>query len=141
MNLSLFIPSRPFFRCNVYVSFIKKIIKNETFIPGTINIIFVNPRFILHINKKYLFHNYVTDIITFDFSQNKIISGDLYICREKILLNSKEYNTSYKDELNRVIIHGVLHLLKYDDKTMKQRALMREKENYYLNLFLSSNGK
>ncbi|MBQ9887920.1 MAG: rRNA maturation RNase YbeY [Bacteroidales bacterium] len=101
---------------------------------GNINIIFCSDPYILDINKKYLKHNYYTDIITFDYCDGPVLSGDLFISVDTVLANSETYKTDFSDELNRVIIHGVLHLVGYDDQTDEQKAVMRDKEDYYLKI-------
>jgi rRNA maturation RNase YbeY len=106
----------------------------ECFQIGDISIILVDDAEILNINNKYLKHNYYTDIITFDYTKDRTISGDLYISIERVCENAEQYNTKVNDELNRVIIHGLLHLCGYKDKTKKQVSLIRKKENYYLGL-------
>jgi rRNA maturation RNase YbeY len=106
----------------------------ECFQIGEISIILVDDAEILNINNKYLKHNYYTDIITFDYTKDRTISGDLYISIERVCENAEQYNTKVNDELNRVIIHGLLHLCGYKDKTKKQASLIRKKENYYLGL-------
>jgi rRNA maturation RNase YbeY len=106
----------------------------ECFQIGEISIILVDDAEILNINNKYLKHNHYTDIITFDYTKDRTISGDLYISIERVCENAEQYNTKVNDELNRVIIHGLLHLCGYKDKTKKQASLIRKKENYYLGL-------
>lgn len=101
---------------------------------GNINYIFCNDDYLLQINKKHLNHDYYTDIITFDYSENNIISGDIFISTERILENSKAFQTSFKDELHRVMLHGVLHLAGFKDKTPSQIKTMRTQENKYLSL-------
>ena len=101
---------------------------------GNINIIFCSDPYILDINKKYLKHNYYTDIITFDYCDGPVLSGDLFISVDTVLANSETYKTDFSDELNRVIIHGVLQLVGYDDQTDEQKAVMRDKEDYYLKI-------
>ena len=100
-----------------------------------VNYIFVNDRTIGLYNNKYLHHNYPTDIITFDYTQFNFISGDIYISIDTVKFNALKFNTSFPNELNRVIIHGLLHLMGYKDKTVSESKLMRFKENYYLQLF------
>jgi probable rRNA maturation factor len=100
-----------------------------------VNYIFVNDRSIYSMNEKFLHHSYPTDIITFDYSLNKIVSGDIYISIDTVKFNSKKYSVSFQNELNRVMIHGLLHLLGYKDKALPEKKLMRAKENYYLKLF------
>jgi len=97
-----------------------------------LSIIFCNDEYILETNKKYLNHDYYTDIITFDYSEKNYISGDLLISLETVQHNADNYNVTFINELQRVIIHGILHLLGYNDKTEEQKTLMTQKENYYL---------
>ena len=83
---------------------------------------------------KYLQHDYFTDIITFDYCEKNILSGDLFISVDSVRENAFFYNTEFEDELNRVIVHGLLHLIGYDDHTEEDQKIMREKENYYIDL-------
>lgn len=101
---------------------------------GEINYIFCNDQKILEVNKDYLNHDYFTDIITFDYSENPILSGDLYISLDTVFSNSKQFNTSYEEELARVIIHGILHLCGYKDKTETESNKMRKLENESLEI-------
>lgn len=101
---------------------------------GNISIIFCSDNYVLDINQRYLQHDYFTDIITFDYCEGDRLSGDLFISVDSVRENSVEFGTEFKDELNRVIIHGLLHLVGYDDHTEKDIKLMRSKENYYLSL-------
>lgn len=101
---------------------------------GDINIIFCSDNYILDVNMKYLQHDYFTDIITFDYCEGDILSGDLFISIDSVRENSEFYGTDFHEELNRVIVHGVLHLIGYDDHTEKDIAQMRSKENYYLGI-------
>ena len=101
---------------------------------GYISIIFCSDNYVLDINQKYLQHDYFTDIITFDYCEGDRLSGDLFISVDSVRENSVEFGTEFKDELNRVIIHGLLHLVGYDDHTEKDIKLMRSKENDYLSL-------
>ena len=101
---------------------------------GNISIIFCSDNYILDVNQKYLQHDYFTDIITFDYCEGDKLSGDLFISVDSVRENSIEYGTEFSEELNRVIVHGVLHLIGYDDYTEEDIAVMRKKENYYLSL-------
>ena len=101
---------------------------------GDISIIFCSDNYILDINMKYLQHDYFTDIITFDYCEGEKISGDLFISIDSVRENAAFYGTEFEDELNRVMVHGVLHLIGYDDHTQKDIKMMRSKENYYLSL-------
>ena len=102
---------------------------------GNVNIIFCSDNYILDINMKYLQHDYFTDIITFDYCEKNTLSGDLFISVDSVRENALLYGApSFEDELNRVIVHGLLHLIGYDDHSDEQVAVMRQKENYYLEL-------
>jgi probable rRNA maturation factor len=97
---------------------------------------FVDERKILEINNKHLKHNYITDIITFNYSFLKVVSGDIYICIPSVKDNSKIYSENNIDsELLRIILHGLLHLLGYNDITEDDKKIMTKKENYYLKYF------
>ena len=100
---------------------------------GDINYIFCDDPYILNINKQYLQHDYFTDIITFDYSENEKISGDIFISIDTVDKNAKEYNTQ-STELYRVIIHGILHLCGFKDKTTNESNEMRKQEDFCLNL-------
>lgn len=97
-----------------------------------LNFLIVGDKRMIHFNKTYLNHDYSTDIITFDNSENKKISGDIVISIERVKENSKKYKVKLEDELRRVMAHGLLHLLGYDDKNEKEKKRIRKKENYYL---------
>lgn len=104
---------------------------------GEIAYIFCNNERILEVNQQYLNHDYYTDIITFDYSEGKKISGDIFISIETVRSNAEEYNVTFEEELNRIIIHGILHLCGNDDKTPQQRLEMTNKENRALLLLKS----
>lgn len=99
---------------------------------GQVNIIFCSDNYILDINQKYLQHDYFTDIITFDYCEGKNLSGDLFISVDTVRENAMFYGTEFDDELNRVIVHGLLHLIGYDDHSEEDQKTMRSKEDYYL---------
>ncbi len=107
---------------------------SETRKLGDINVIFCSDRYILDVNVKFLGHDYFTDIITFDYCEGNVLSGDLFISVDSVRENALYYETEFEDELNRVLVHGVLHLIGYDDHTDEQTAVMRSKEDYYLSL-------
>jgi rRNA maturation RNase YbeY len=108
------------------------LIENEKKQPGEISVIFCSDEYLLKINEQYLNHNYYTDIVTFDYVENSVISGDLFISLDRIKENSAQFNVAFKEELYRVILHGVLHLVGYKDKTATEKKLMRGKEDFYL---------
>lgn len=114
---------------------LRLVAESEVFTLGNISVIFCSDNYILDINQKYLQHDYFTDIITFDYSEGGRISGDLFISVDSVRENSVEYGTEFEDELHRVIVHGILHLIGYDDHTEDEIKTMRSKEDYYLSLF------
>ncbi len=102
---------------------------------GDVNIIFCSDNYILDVNLKYLQHDYYTDIITFDYCEGKVLSGDLFISIDSVKENAEYYGaSSFEEELNRVIVHGLLHLIGYDDHSEEDQKTMRAKENYYLSM-------
>ena len=110
-------------------------IENEEYKPGTLNIIFTNDDLLVQLNKEYLKHFSLTDIITFDLSDSGgIVEGDIYISIERAKENARAYREPFQREVHRLIIHGVLHLLGYKDKTKAERDEMRAREEYYLSL-------
>jgi probable rRNA maturation factor len=115
---------------------IKQSIKNEGKCPGVINFIFCDDQYLVELNIKYLKKNTLTDIITFpDDLNGQSVGGDLYISFERIKENAVKYKQDESDELLRVMIHGVLHLLGYNDETIKERERMRTREDFYILLF------
>lgn len=101
---------------------------------GDVSYIFCSDEKILEINKAYLQHDYYTDIITFDYTDENIISGDIFISLDTVESNAKEFNTDYLEELHRIIIHGILHLCGINDKGPGEREYMTECENKALSL-------
>jgi probable rRNA maturation factor len=102
---------------------------------GEIAYIFCSDERILEINNQYLSHDYFTDIITFDYCDGIIISGDIFISVDTVLSNSKEFGVSFETELLRILIHGILHLCGQDDKTPELRVEMTEKEDLALKAY------
>ncbi len=116
-------------------NWIKEVIAMEKATLGDLNYIFCTDPYLLNLNKKYLNHNTLTDIITFSNNEDvKLISGDIYISIDRVKENSNHLNIPFDEELHRVIIHGVLHLLGYGDKKPSEIVQMRKKEEAYLSL-------
>lgn len=113
-------------------AWVKAAIGEEGFRGGDINIIFCSDPYLLGVNRQYLQHDYYTDIITFDYCGDGIMSGDLFISVDTVRSNASEYGVMFHVELLRVIIHGIMHLAGYKDKTDKDATKMRERENHYL---------
>ena len=115
-------------------NWLKDTIVNEKKKVGDINYIFCSKQYLKKMNNDYLSKNYETDVISFDFSKDNKISGDIYISSETVKKNSIIFNVDFNNELKRVMVHGLLHLLNYNDKSKQELKIMREKENFYINL-------
>lgn len=114
---------------------IEKCVINEAKMMGDISIIFCSDNYLLEVNKQYLKHDYFTDIITFDYTEGNIVAGDLFLSIDRIKENATALNTGFDQEFLRVVIHGILHLLEYNDKTTREKEVMTEKENFYLSKY------
>lgn len=110
-------------------AWIKEVAKSHGKKTGDISYIFCSDEKILEVNKQYLQHDYYTDIITFDYTEEDVISGDLFISLDTVKTNSEQFKTSYEQELQRTIIHGILHLCGINDKGPGEREVMEENEN------------
>ena len=113
---------------------IKTVCSSESKKLGDIAFIFCSDDYILDVNVKYLGHNYSTDIITFDYCEGDRISGDLFISIDSVRDNAEHFGVDFETELNRVMVHGVLHLIGYDDHNDEDIKMMRAKEDYYINV-------
>ena len=113
---------------------LKGTLENEGFTLGEINYIFCSDNYILKINKDYLNHNYFTDIITFNYNEGKKVNADIFISIDTVKSNANSRKIDFDNELHRVMVHGILHLVGYNDKTSTQQIEMTSKEDYYLNL-------
>ena len=116
-------------------NWVLKVIKAEGFLPGEINYIFCSDSYLLDINLSYLKHDTLTDIVTFDQSEDSgVIEADIFISIDRVEENASELEINFNDELHRVIIHGILHLIGYQDKSDAQKKEMRKKEEACLSL-------
>ena len=118
-----------------YSRWINEVFKSENKRFEEINYIFCNDDYLLEINRQYLNHDYYTDIITFDNSVSSLIMSDIYISVERVKENASDYGVEFLTELNRVMVHGVLHLCGYKDKTETEQQIMTTKENEKLLMF------
>jgi probable rRNA maturation factor len=114
---------------------INKIISDKDKVLDFVNIIFCSDEYLLKINQDYLSHDYYTDIITFPYSETEI-SSDIFISIERVLENAQTNSLPFNEELHRIIFHGILHLVGYDDKSDADKMKMTEMENYYLQTVL-----
>lgn len=110
-------------------------VKNEDCFTGNLSYIFCSDEYLWNMNKQYLGHDYYTDIITFDYVEDKYVSGDMFISYDRIVDNAQKFNVSRETELLRVMIHGVMHLVGYDDQTDEQEAEIHRKEDFYIDVF------
>jgi len=111
-----------------------QVIASENFESGNLDFTFMSDEDLLKINKEHLDHDFYTDIITFEYTEGKMISGDLLISLDRVKENATKLSLNFSDELHRVMVHGVLHLCGYNDKTEAEQVEMRTKEDYYLSL-------
>jgi len=113
---------------------IRKIIKDAGRRAGSVEVIFTSDEKLLEINREFLSHDYMTDIITFDYCEGKIINGEIYISTERVRYNARENRVTLWNEASRVIFHGFLHLCGYADGSQKEKEAMTEREDMYLAL-------
>jgi len=118
-----------------YSDWIARIIRSEGYTDEELDYIFCGDDYLLEMNQRYLNHDTLTDIITFDYTNGKSISGDVFISIDRVLENAEKYEVEFEIELRRVMAHGVLHLMNYKDKTTEEAQLMREKEDEKMKLF------
>jgi len=122
-------------QANNYKDKLLEIVKSEGFELDSINFIFCSDEYLLEINQNFLNHDTFTDIITFDYTENRKLAAEIYISTERISENAKTYKVTFDYELQRVMVHGILHCCGYKDKTDCERKQMRAKENEKLKLF------
>ena len=128
----------PFLKRRVCNNWIKSIIKQHSFNVGDINYIFCSDNYLLQINNQYLKHDHFTDIITFNYNFEKTVSADIYISIDTVHNNCLIYKVPFDNELRRVMIHGVLHLLGFNDHTTSQKLEMTTKEDEALSIFYAN---
>lgn len=116
-----------------FISWLSNTCAEENKSLEEVNLIFCSDEYLYDMNVQYLNHDYYTDIITFDYCEENRIIGDLFISKDRVIENANDNKVDFELELKRVVVHGVLHLCGYKDKSVSEEKLMREKENYYLN--------
>lgn len=127
----------PAIESELFVYALSSLINQEKRVVGDVNVILCSDEYLLEMNRLHLDHDYYTDIITFDYCVEDIVSGDLYVSLDRITENANDHGVTLLNEFARVCAHGVLHLCGYGDKSPDDEVVMREKENYYLPLFVS----
>ncbi|WP_282053976.1 rRNA maturation RNase YbeY [Maribacter luteus] len=118
-----------------YIHWLNRVLVSEGFVLGDLNYIFCDDTYLLEINKKYLYHDTFTDIITFDYSESNVLNGDIFISIERVRENAGKFKKDFDNELLRVMSHGILHLMDYNDKTQEDVLMMREKEEEKIKMF------
>ena len=116
-------------------NWIKSVILSEEKKIGNINYVFCSDEYLLEVNKQYLDHDYYTDIITFDYVEANVISGDIFVSVDRVKDNASQFGVSFDVELRRILVHGVLHLIGFPDKKPEEKKLMTSKEDQYLAIF------
>jgi rRNA maturation RNase YbeY len=116
---------------------VKNLVSNEGKSLKDLSIVFTDDDYLLEVNKQYLNHDYFTDVITFDYSDFPEVSGDVMISLDRVEDNALSMNLAYEQEFYRVVFHGVLHLCGYKDKSKDDVLIMREKEDFYIQRFVS----
>ena len=114
------------------ISWLTQVIRDENKTLGEVNYIFCDDAYLHKMNVEFLDHDTLTDVISFDYTEGEVISGDVYISRERVVDNAIDFRVSFIDELHRVMVHGLLHYCGYKDKTSDDVKVMRNKENHYL---------
>ena len=114
---------------------VKKVISKENKISGDLNFIVTNDKTLKKINIKYLKHNFNTDVISFNYENQGNLYGEIYVSIDTVKRNAKNYKVSYRIELVRVMIHGVLHICGYEDKNSHEKEKMRELEDWWLRVY------
>jgi probable rRNA maturation factor len=120
---------RPKLRYRIISNWLKQVVSKFDFITGDLSFIFCSDEYLKTINSKYLNHDYYTDIVTFDYCEDRIVSGDMFISIDRVAENAGLFQCNVDDEFLRVMVHGLLHLLDFNDSTDSEKVIMREKEN------------
>jgi probable rRNA maturation factor len=120
---------------DIFTLWLDKVAQSEGFTLGDLTYIFCNDDYLLELNKTYLKHDTLTDIITFDYVSGTVVSGDIFISVERLLENAEAFNDTFKNERLRVMAHGLLHLMGFNDKSTEDQSIMRKKENEKIKMF------
>jgi probable rRNA maturation factor len=120
---------KPKLKYKIIVLWLNEVVKHFSFRPGSLTYIFCKDEYLKEINIKFLNHDYFTDIITFDYSENMILSGDMFISVDRVNENSILFDVTFEDEMLRVIVHGLLHLIGFKDASDNDKNIIRELEN------------
>jgi probable rRNA maturation factor len=130
--------AKPLLKYRLITGWLKYVTNQHYCKVGNLSFIFCADKYLLELNNRYLDHDYYTDIITFDYVEKSIISGDIYISVERVADNSVKFGVNLEEEFLRVIVHGVLHLLNFDDKSENEKSNMRRLESDYISIYRKS---
>jgi len=119
----------------MYEAWLETAIAEYGFVVGALNYIFTNDNDMAVMNMKYLAHDTLTDIITFDYSEGNVLAGDVFISTDRVVENAKHYEVDEKEEMRRVMAHGVLHLMGFNDKSTEEKSQMKMMENKFIKMF------
>ncbi len=119
----------------LFVDWLNRVVDSENASIGQVDYVFCDDEYLLRINQEYLSHDAYTDIISFDYSENRILSGDIFISIDRVKENANEFEVDMEQELLRVMAHGILHFLGYKDKSLNDSAAMRSKEEEKIKMF------
>ncbi len=118
-----------------YSDWINRILESESHTLGQIDYVLCTDDYLIELNVEYLNHDTLTDIITFDYTDGNVVSGDIFISTERVKENASDFHVDWENELLRVMAHGILHLVGYSDKTVEEKKLMRKKEDEKIKMF------
>lgn len=121
---------------NKHKDWIRRSIKKHRKSAGAIAFIFTSNELLLQMNREYLNHNYFTDVITFDYTDEAVVSGDIFISVDQVRVNAEQFGSDMADEMRRVMVHGVLHLIGFGDDSSEEKKTMRKMEEEALHLWL-----
>jgi probable rRNA maturation factor len=121
----------------LFCLWLKYLVENEGFELGPLNVIYCSDEYLLDMNRTHLDHDYYTDVITFDYTEDRVVSGDAFISYDRVVENASAVDVAIELELLRVTAHGVLHLCGYKDKSLVDSELMRSKEDFYISRYVS----
>ena len=143
MRISLFVdyPRAPKFQRVRLAALVRRILKEEKKSADSINLVLVGDEYLLDVNRKFLNHNYLTDVISFDLAENSPIDGEVYVSVDRARVQARRYKVPLEREVLRLMVHGVLHLCGWDDKTRSQKLKMRKRENTFIEPFFDRHGR
>lgn len=140
MKVNLFVnhPRAPKLERGRLATLVRRIVEDEKRKADNINIVLVDDGYLLEVNRKFLKHDYKTDVISFDLGEDKSIDGEVYVSVDRALVQARRYEVTLDAEIIRLIVHGILHLTGWEDKTRSEKLRMRKRENSFIELFFAA---